>query len=64
MPGATSGSVLYVFSDGKLRGVPVKTGASDGQHTEIASGAVKAGEQVVTGFAAVTARRRNPFQMF
>ncbi|MDE2271595.1 MAG: efflux RND transporter periplasmic adaptor subunit [Xanthomonadaceae bacterium] len=64
MPGTASGSVLYVLADGKLRGVPVKTGASDGQHTEITSGAVKAGEQVVTGFAAVTARRRNPFQMF
>ena len=63
-PGAASSSVLYVLAGGKLRGVPVKTGASDGQQTEITSGAIKAGERVVTGFAAVTARSRNPFQMF
>jgi HlyD family secretion protein len=59
-----AGSVLYALEDGKLQDVPVKTGASDGQHTEIVSGAVKAGERVVTGFAAATATRRNPFQMF
>lgn len=63
-PGATSGSVLYVLEDGKLHSVPVKTGASDGQHTEIVAGADKAGERVVTGFATATAKRRNLFQMF
>lgn len=59
-----AGSVVYVLEGGKLRSVPVKTGASDGQQTELVAGALKAGEQVVTGFAAAAANKRGPFQLF
>jgi HlyD family secretion protein len=61
---SASGGVVYVLQDGTLRRTPVTTGASDGQHTEILAGAVKAGERVVTGFTAVPAARRSPFQLF
>ncbi len=63
-PFATSGSVIYVLDGGKPRKVPVKTGASDGQHTEIVSGNARDGERVITGFAIVPATRRSPFQLF
>ena len=61
---SASGGVVYVLQDGKLQRTPVKTGASDGQHTEILAGAVEPGERAVTGFAAVSTARRSPFQLF
>lgn len=63
-PAATGGAVVYVLADGKLRGVQVRTGASNDMRTQIVSGAVSAGERVVTGFAAAPAARRGPFQLF
>ena len=64
-PAAAGGSLVYVFENGRPRSVPVRIGASDGQRTEILAGAVKAGERVITGFAAVPAAgRRSPFQLF
>jgi HlyD family secretion protein len=59
-----AGSIVYVLDNGTLRGVPVKTGASDGQSTEILASALKADERVVTGFAAAPAAKRGPFQLF
>lgn len=63
--GALGSGVLYVLEDGKPRGVPVETGASDAQHTEIVAGAVKAGVQVVTATHGTAAPpTRQPFRMF
>lgn len=62
---AAGGGVVYVLQDGKLRSVPVKTGASDAQQTEIVAGAVRTGDRLVTGFgAATTAPAHRPFQLF
>ncbi|MDE2345960.1 MAG: efflux RND transporter periplasmic adaptor subunit [Gammaproteobacteria bacterium] len=60
-----SSGIVYVYLDGKLRSVAVKTGASDGKQTEIASGDLREGERVVVGFASPEqAAKRHPFQLF
>ncbi|OGT16701.1 MAG: efflux transporter periplasmic adaptor subunit [Gallionellales bacterium RIFOXYB12_FULL_54_9] len=46
--GRYSGHV-YVLRSGQLQSVTVKLGITDNRHTEIISGDLKAGEQVVTG---------------
>lgn len=61
---AAAGDVVYVLQDGRLRRVPVKIGASDGKQTEIVSGELRAGDHVVTGFAAAPRAKRGPFQLF
>lgn len=62
-PAATG--VVYVLANGALRQVRVKVGASDGQQTEILAGELRAGDNVVTGFAAAKqAAKRGPFQLF
>jgi HlyD family secretion protein len=45
---------VYVFNQGKLKPVTVKLGITDSRNTEILSGEIKAGDQVVTGDAQVT----------
>jgi HlyD family secretion protein len=47
-PGAR-GERLYVLREGRPEAVPVRTGLADDAYTEIASGAVSAGDAVVTG---------------
>jgi HlyD family secretion protein len=60
-----SSGIVYVYSDGKLIGIAVKTGASDGKQTEIVSGNLHAGDRVVVGFTSgEQAAKRNPFQLF
>jgi HlyD family secretion protein len=41
--------VVWVLRDGKPVAVPVRTGATDGSFTEITGGALKPGDQVITG---------------
>ncbi|MDP1872004.1 MAG: efflux RND transporter periplasmic adaptor subunit [Gallionella sp.] len=42
---------LYVLRNGQLVAVPVKLGITDNRNTEILSGDIKAGDQIVTGDA-------------
>lgn len=64
-PGASlSSGVVYVLTKGVPRAVAVSIGASDGQQTEITAGDLRAGDQVVTAFAAAKQAKRNPFQLF
>lgn len=52
-PGARSRTAtVWVLRTAELQAVPVGTGLSDGSHTEITGGALRAGEAVVTGLAA------------
>ncbi|MEJ8569671.1 efflux RND transporter periplasmic adaptor subunit [Elongatibacter sediminis] len=46
-----SGSRVWLLEDGQPRPVPVELGASDGRLTEVVSGALKAGDLVITGVA-------------
>ena len=71
VPGATGagaaaghGGTLYLLEDGKPRRIAVKTGASDGQQTEILAGELREGSIVITGFAAAAQAKRSPFQLF
>ncbi len=60
-----SSGVVYVYTDGKLRSIVVKTGASDGKQTEIASEDLHEGDRVVVGFlSAEQVAKRHPFQLF
>jgi HlyD family secretion protein len=56
-PGAR-GEQLYVLRDGRPQAVAVRTGLADDAYTEIASGAVHAGDAVVTGETGSGGRRR------
>lgn len=49
--GAQAQQTAYLLDNGKLKGVPVKLGLSDGNYAEILSG-LNEGQQVVTGTAA------------
>ncbi|HEV2321281.1 MAG TPA: efflux RND transporter periplasmic adaptor subunit [Gammaproteobacteria bacterium] len=68
VPGATgaaaAGSTLYVLENGRPRRIAVKTGASDGQQTEILAGGLRPGDSVITGFTAAAQAKRGPFQLF
>ncbi|WP_312166271.1 efflux RND transporter periplasmic adaptor subunit [Phenylobacterium sp.] len=44
-----TGGVVYVLREGKPVPVPVRVGATDGSSTEIRTGDLKAGDQVITG---------------
>jgi HlyD family secretion protein len=52
-PGATRGrgatQTVYVLQDGKPKAVAIKTGVSNGTMTEVLSGDLKPGMQVITG---------------
>ncbi len=50
-PGALAQQTVYVLDQSQLKRVPVKTGLSDGNYTEVLSG-LNQGQQVVTGTAA------------
>ncbi|HEU5397998.1 MAG TPA: efflux RND transporter periplasmic adaptor subunit [Gammaproteobacteria bacterium] len=60
---AAGGSTLYVLENGMPRRIAVKTGASDGQQTEILAG-LRDGDSVITGFTAAAQAKRGPFQLF
>ena len=62
---SASNGVVYVLTNGIPRQVAVKVGATDGQLSEILSGSLRTGDNVITGFAtAKQASKRNPFQLF
>ena len=44
---------MWVLRDNMPVAVPVKTGLSDGRHTEIVSGDLQVGAQVITGMQTV-----------
>jgi HlyD family secretion protein len=46
---------VYVLRDGQVQPVAVTLGISDNRNTEIVSGEIKAGEQVIVGEATVAA---------
>jgi HlyD family secretion protein len=52
-------ATVYVLSDSRLSPKPVRTGISDGRYTEVVSGDVKDGVQVVVG-AALSAGTEGP----
>jgi HlyD family secretion protein len=52
-------ATVYVLSDSRLVAKPIRTGISDGRFTEVVSGEVKDGDQLVIG-AAVTAAAGGP----
>jgi HlyD family secretion protein len=52
-------ATVYVLSDSRLSPKPIRTGISDGRFTELVSGDVKDGDQVVVG-AALSAGTEGP----
>ena len=65
--GGSAVATLWTLADGELVPVPVRTGISDGQLTEVSSPALAAGLRVVTGMqkggkASEDAATTNPFQ--
>src|SRR5690606_3527915 len=49
MGGGGQRGIVWVLRDGEPVQVPVTIGASDGTHTEILSGELEQGDQVITG---------------
>lgn len=47
--GRGASQTVYVLENGKPKAVSIKTGVSDGTMTEVVSGALKAGMEVITG---------------
>lgn len=47
--GRGAGQTVYVLDNGKPRAIMIRTGVSNGTMTEVLSGKLKAGEQVITG---------------
>ncbi len=58
--GRGSQVVWKVEEKGQLRPVPVKLGVTDGVHTELVSGDLKAGDNLATGEAGASAANRQP----
>jgi HlyD family secretion protein len=64
--GASNRATLWVVKDGQPDVVPVRTGLTDGQYTEISGQSLEEGMQVIvgatTGQSAATQAAPNPFQ--
>jgi HlyD family secretion protein len=64
--GASNRAMLWVTKDGQPDVVPVRTGLTDGQYTEISGQSLEEGMQVIvgvtTGQSAATQAAPNPFQ--
>jgi len=58
--GGTAGRLFVVGPDGRPRAVPVTLGISDGSATEVLSGDVQEGQQVVVGLAGASAAPARP----
>lgn len=48
-PREDGGQQVYILHDGSLQSVPLTTGLSDGQRTEVLAGDLAPGDLVVTG---------------
>ncbi|HUJ85908.1 MAG TPA: efflux RND transporter periplasmic adaptor subunit [Burkholderiales bacterium] len=57
-PGAQAGSRVWILAQGKLQAVDLRLGLSDGTSTEVLSGPLKQGDDVVIG--AIDARSESP----
>jgi hypothetical protein len=61
--GARQARLFYVSSQGRLGVIPVKSGLSDGQQTEVQGSGLQAGMQVIGGVTqASQGAAANPFQ--
>jgi HlyD family secretion protein len=56
--GVTGGRVWLVGEDGKPKAVPVRLGLTDGTSTEVVSGEVQEGTEVITGVSGDTGKAR------
>lgn len=45
----TANGTVYVISDGALKAISIQLGITDNRNTEVAGGALKAGDRVITG---------------
>jgi len=43
-----NGSAVWVMDNGKIKRIPVRTGISDGSYTEVVSGGIREGNEVIT----------------
>jgi HlyD family secretion protein len=61
--GASRSLLWYVASDGKLAALPVRTGSTDGQYTEVEGDALQEGMQVIAAVTSgTTSTSVNPFE--
>jgi len=62
--GGARGPSVYCLENGKLRRLPVKIGMSDGTYTELLSGDLKEGQEVVVESLVKRAAQTTGFRMF